>query len=90
MIVRLGQLQPNAILYFHMDIAPQKKAIPGLQQTYKKIIETIHVDFDELTAMTSEHSSSGPALHEMTPAITQFRLLQNLLLQQPMYHHNEI
>ncbi|GKE67678.1 retrovirus-related pol polyprotein from transposon TNT 1-94, partial [Tanacetum coccineum] len=25
--------------------------------------------FDELTAMASEHSSSGPALHEMTPAI---------------------
>ncbi|GKC42118.1 retrovirus-related pol polyprotein from transposon TNT 1-94 [Tanacetum coccineum] len=29
---------------------------------------TIHVDFDELTAMASEHSSSGPALHEMTPS----------------------
>ncbi|GJZ70625.1 retrovirus-related pol polyprotein from transposon TNT 1-94, partial [Tanacetum coccineum] len=24
--------------------------------------------FDELTAMASEHSSSGPALHEMNPA----------------------
>ncbi|GJT53483.1 retrovirus-related pol polyprotein from transposon TNT 1-94 [Tanacetum coccineum] len=31
------------------------------------IIEIIHVDFDELTSMTSELSSSGPALHEMTP-----------------------
>ncbi|GJX17200.1 putative ribonuclease H-like domain-containing protein [Tanacetum coccineum] len=27
-----------------------------------------NLDFDELTAMASEHSSSGPALHEMTPA----------------------
>ncbi|GJX10438.1 retrovirus-related pol polyprotein from transposon TNT 1-94 [Tanacetum coccineum] len=35
----------------------------------KRIIEIIHVDFDELTAMASEHSSLGPALHEMTPAI---------------------
>nr|GEX85804.1 hypothetical protein [Tanacetum cinerariifolium] len=35
----------------------------------RRIIETIHVDFDELTAMASEQSSSGPALHEMTPAI---------------------
>ncbi|GKC09578.1 retrovirus-related pol polyprotein from transposon TNT 1-94 [Tanacetum coccineum] len=26
------------------------------------------IDFDELIAMASEHSSSGPALHEMTPA----------------------
>nr|GFB17688.1 hypothetical protein [Tanacetum cinerariifolium] len=30
-------------------------------------METIHVDFDELTAMASEHRSSGPALNEMTP-----------------------
>nr|GEW89877.1 hypothetical protein [Tanacetum cinerariifolium] len=29
---------------------------------------TIHVDFDELTAMASEQSSSGPARHEMTLA----------------------
>ncbi|GJW00563.1 uncharacterized mitochondrial protein-like protein [Tanacetum coccineum] len=27
------------------------------------------IDFDKLTAMAFEHSSSGPALHEMTPAI---------------------
>nr|GEY59247.1 retrotransposon protein, putative, Ty1-copia subclass [Tanacetum cinerariifolium] len=34
----------------------------------RRIVETIHVDFDELTAKASEHHSSGPALHEMTPA----------------------
>ncbi|GJZ36217.1 retrovirus-related pol polyprotein from transposon TNT 1-94, partial [Tanacetum coccineum] len=34
---------------------------------YSRIIEPIHVDFDELTAMASEHSSSGPSLHEITP-----------------------
>ncbi|GJT33342.1 retrovirus-related pol polyprotein from transposon TNT 1-94 [Tanacetum coccineum] len=28
-----------------------------------------NLDFDELTAMASEHSSSGPALHEMTPEV---------------------
>ncbi|GKC43033.1 retrovirus-related pol polyprotein from transposon TNT 1-94 [Tanacetum coccineum] len=27
-----------------------------------------NLDFDKLTAMASEHNSSGPALHEMTPA----------------------
>nr|GFD61331.1 hypothetical protein [Tanacetum cinerariifolium] len=27
-----------------------------------------HVDFDELTAMAFEQSSSGPTLNEMTPA----------------------
>nr|GFC76976.1 hypothetical protein [Tanacetum cinerariifolium] len=30
-------------------------------------METIHVDFDKLTAMASEHRSSGPVLNEMTP-----------------------
>ncbi|GKE74586.1 retrovirus-related pol polyprotein from transposon TNT 1-94 [Tanacetum coccineum] len=40
-----------------------------------RIIETIHVDFDELTAMAFEHSSLGPALHEMTPATISSRLV---------------
>ncbi|GKD46986.1 hypothetical protein Tco_1271631, partial [Tanacetum coccineum] len=38
---------------------------------------TIHVDFDELTAMASEHSSSGPALHEMTPITISSGLVPN-------------
>ncbi|GKD18685.1 putative ribonuclease H-like domain-containing protein, partial [Tanacetum coccineum] len=33
--------------------------------------------FDELTAMASEHSSSGPALHEITPATISSRLVPN-------------
>ncbi|GKF86705.1 hypothetical protein Tco_0254532, partial [Tanacetum coccineum] len=33
--------------------------------------------FDELTAMAFEHSSSGPALHEMTPATISLRLAPN-------------
>ncbi|GJV97595.1 hypothetical protein Tco_1549172, partial [Tanacetum coccineum] len=36
-----------------------------------------HVDFDELTAMASEHSSSGPTLHEMTPATISSGLAPN-------------
>ncbi|GJW27138.1 retrovirus-related pol polyprotein from transposon TNT 1-94 [Tanacetum coccineum] len=35
------------------------------------------IDFDELTAMASEHSSSGPVLHEMTPAIISSGLVPN-------------
>ncbi|GJW35808.1 retrovirus-related pol polyprotein from transposon TNT 1-94 [Tanacetum coccineum] len=34
--------------------------------------------FDELTAMASEHSSSGSALHEMTPATISSGLVPNL------------
>ncbi|GJX97476.1 retrovirus-related pol polyprotein from transposon TNT 1-94 [Tanacetum coccineum] len=36
------------------------------------------IDFDKLTAMPSEHSSSGPALHEMTPATISSGLMPNL------------
>ncbi|GKE29099.1 hypothetical protein Tco_1444483 [Tanacetum coccineum] len=35
------------------------------------------IDFDELTAMASEHSSSGLALHEMTPATISSGLVPN-------------
>ncbi|GJX11069.1 retrovirus-related pol polyprotein from transposon TNT 1-94 [Tanacetum coccineum] len=36
-----------------------------------------NLDFDELAVMASEHSSSGPALHEMTPAIISSGLVPN-------------
>nr|GFC38543.1 hypothetical protein [Tanacetum cinerariifolium] len=41
-----------------------------------RIVETIHVDFDELTAMDFEQSSSRPALIEMTPATISSGLVQ--------------
>ncbi|GJX11918.1 retrovirus-related pol polyprotein from transposon TNT 1-94 [Tanacetum coccineum] len=37
----------------------------------------VDIDFDELTAMASEHSSSRPALHEMTPATISSGLMPN-------------
>ncbi|GKF47628.1 hypothetical protein Tco_0137430 [Tanacetum coccineum] len=43
----------------------------------RRIIETIHVDFDELTTMAFEHSSSRPVLHEMTPATISSGLVPN-------------
>ncbi|GJR77449.1 retrovirus-related pol polyprotein from transposon TNT 1-94 [Tanacetum coccineum] len=42
-----------------------------------RIIETIHVDFDELTVMASEHSSSEPVLHKMTPTTISSGLILN-------------
>ncbi|GKC01230.1 retrovirus-related pol polyprotein from transposon TNT 1-94, partial [Tanacetum coccineum] len=39
--------------------------------------------FDELTAMASKHSSSGPALHEMTPATISSGLVPNPPLSTP-------
>ncbi|GKE89532.1 retrovirus-related pol polyprotein from transposon TNT 1-94, partial [Tanacetum coccineum] len=53
--------------------APTKKSF----QIYNRRTRRIHIDFNELTAMASEHSSSGPALHEMTPAIISSGLVPN-------------
>nr|GEV88227.1 hypothetical protein [Tanacetum cinerariifolium] len=49
----------------------------------RQIIETIHVDFDELTAMASEHSSSGLILHEMTPVTICSGVVPNIPLSTP-------
>nr|GFB27203.1 hypothetical protein [Tanacetum cinerariifolium] len=48
----------------------------NLGKRTRRIVETIHVDFDELMAMASEQSSSGPALIEMTPATISLGLMQ--------------
>ncbi|GKC39572.1 hypothetical protein Tco_1051956 [Tanacetum coccineum] len=49
----------------------------------RKIIKTIHVTFDELTAMASEQLGSGPGLQSMTPATSSSGLVPNLIPQQP-------
>nr|GEV36958.1 hypothetical protein [Tanacetum cinerariifolium] len=64
----LGKLPPKADIGIFIGYAPTKKAFRIYNRRTRRIIETIHVDFDKLTAMASEQSSSVPALHEMTPA----------------------
>ncbi|GJU89996.1 retrovirus-related pol polyprotein from transposon TNT 1-94 [Tanacetum coccineum] len=73
----LGKLQPKADIGIFIGYAPTKKAFRIYNRRTRRIIETIHVDFDELTAMASEHSSSGPALHEMTPVSISSGLVPN-------------
>nr|GFB91286.1 hypothetical protein [Tanacetum cinerariifolium] len=63
----LGKLQPKADIGIFIGYAPTKKAFRIYNRRTRRIVETIHVDFDELTAMASEQRSSGPALNEMTP-----------------------
>nr|GEX18127.1 integrase, catalytic region, zinc finger, CCHC-type, peptidase aspartic, catalytic [Tanacetum cinerariifolium] len=64
-----GKLQPKADIGIFIGYAPTKKAFWIYNRHTRRIVETIHVDFDELTAIASEQSSSGPVLNEMTPAI---------------------
>ncbi|GKG32091.1 hypothetical protein Tco_0427041, partial [Tanacetum coccineum] len=63
--------------------APKKKAYRIYNRRTRRIIETCHVDFDELTAMSSEHISLEPTLHEMTPATPSSRLVPNPPSQAP-------
>nr|GFB88274.1 retrovirus-related Pol polyprotein from transposon TNT 1-94 [Tanacetum cinerariifolium] len=62
-----GKLQPKADIEIFIGYALTKKAFRIYNQHTRRIVETIHVDFDELTTMDSEQSSSGPVLNEMTP-----------------------
>nr|GEU54400.1 hypothetical protein [Tanacetum cinerariifolium] len=64
----LGKLQTKADIGIFIGYAPTKKAFRIYNRRTRRIVETIYVDFDEMMAMASEQSSSGPALHEMTPA----------------------
>ncbi|GKE82991.1 retrovirus-related pol polyprotein from transposon TNT 1-94 [Tanacetum coccineum] len=71
------KLQPKADIGIFIGYAPTKKAFQIYNRRTRRIIEIIHVDFDELTVMASEHSSSGPVLHEMTLATISSGLVPN-------------
>nr|GEW66173.1 uncharacterized mitochondrial protein AtMg00810-like [Tanacetum cinerariifolium] len=52
----LGKLQPKADIGIFIGYALTKKAFRIYNRCTRRIVETIHVDFDELTAMASEQS----------------------------------
>ncbi|GKA57084.1 retrovirus-related pol polyprotein from transposon TNT 1-94 [Tanacetum coccineum] len=64
----LGKLKAKVDVGIFIRYAPTKKACRIYNRRTRRIVEIIHVDFDELTTMASEQSSSGPALNEITPA----------------------
>ncbi|GKB62407.1 retrovirus-related pol polyprotein from transposon TNT 1-94, partial [Tanacetum coccineum] len=73
----LGKLQPKADIGIFIGYAPTKKAFRIYNRRTRRIIEMIHVDFDELIVMASEQSSSGSALHEMTSATISSEIVPN-------------
>ncbi|GKB86144.1 retrovirus-related pol polyprotein from transposon TNT 1-94 [Tanacetum coccineum] len=79
----LGKLDAKADIGIFVGYAPTKKAFRIYNKRTRKIIETIHVTFDELTTMASEQFSSGPGLHSMTPATSSSGLVPNPVSQQP-------
>nr|GFC96053.1 retrovirus-related Pol polyprotein from transposon TNT 1-94 [Tanacetum cinerariifolium] len=72
----LGKLQPKADIGIFIGYAPTKKAFRIYSRRTRRIVETIHVDFHELTAMASEQSSLGPVLNDTTPGTISSGLVQ--------------
>ncbi|GJU80164.1 uncharacterized mitochondrial protein-like protein [Tanacetum coccineum] len=79
----LGKLDAKADIGIFVGCAPAKKAFRIYNKRIQKIIDTIHVTFDELTAMASKQFSSGPGLYSMTPATSSSGLALNPIPQQP-------
>nr|GEW90936.1 hypothetical protein [Tanacetum cinerariifolium] len=79
-IENLGKLQPKAYIGIFIGYAPTKKTFRIYNRRTRRIVKTIHAEFNELTAMASEQSSSGPALNEMTPAT-----ISSGLMPKPFY-----
>nr|GFC53334.1 retrovirus-related Pol polyprotein from transposon TNT 1-94 [Tanacetum cinerariifolium] len=72
----IGKLQPKADIGIFIVYATTKKSLRIYNRCTRRIVETIHVDFDELTAMASEQSSSGPALNDMIPGTISSGIVQ--------------
>ncbi|GJW50038.1 retrovirus-related pol polyprotein from transposon TNT 1-94 [Tanacetum coccineum] len=79
----LGKLQAKADIGIFIEYEPKKKAYRIYNRRTWKIIKTIHVNFDKLTAMASEQFGSGPGLQVLTPATSSSGLVPNIIPQQP-------
>ncbi|GKG07860.1 retrovirus-related pol polyprotein from transposon TNT 1-94, partial [Tanacetum coccineum] len=73
----LGKFDAKAYIGIFVGYAPAKKAFRIYNRRTRIITETIHVMFNELTAMASEQFSSKPALQYMTPATSSTGLVSN-------------
>nr|GEZ37846.1 hypothetical protein [Tanacetum cinerariifolium] len=78
----IGKLDAKADIGIFVGYALVKKAFRVYNKRTHKIIETIHVTFDELTTMASEQFSSGSGLHSMTHATFSSGFVPNPVSQQ--------
>ncbi|GJR63932.1 retrovirus-related pol polyprotein from transposon TNT 1-94 [Tanacetum coccineum] len=79
----LGKLNAKADIGIFVRYTLAKKAFRIYNRSTQKIIETIHVTLDELTAMAFEQFGSGLGLQVLTPASSSSRLVPNIIPQQP-------
>ncbi|GJV34674.1 retrovirus-related pol polyprotein from transposon TNT 1-94 [Tanacetum coccineum] len=62
----LGKLKPKVDIRIFFGYSPSKKAYRIYNKRTRLIMETIHVQFDELTIMASEEHGLGPELQSLT------------------------
>nr|GEW44061.1 hypothetical protein [Tanacetum cinerariifolium] len=72
----LGKLKPKADVRIFVGNALAKKAYRIYNMQNRLIMETIHVEFNELTTMASEQYGLGPKLQLMTPSTINSGLMQ--------------
>ncbi|GJV79175.1 hypothetical protein Tco_1515045 [Tanacetum coccineum] len=74
----LGKLQPRADIGILLGYAPSRKGYRIYNKRTRQIMETIHVQFNELTEqMAPVQSSPGPAPNLLTPGPISSRLVPN-------------
>ncbi|GKD35343.1 retrovirus-related pol polyprotein from transposon TNT 1-94, partial [Tanacetum coccineum] len=74
----LGKLKAKADIGFFVGYAPNRKGYRIYNKRTRKIMETIHVTFDELTGQTAlVYSSPGPAPNLLTPRPISLGLVPN-------------
>ncbi|GKE16536.1 hypothetical protein Tco_1424113 [Tanacetum coccineum] len=69
LIVKIWELQAKADIGIFIGYAPKNKAYRIYNRRIRKIIETIHVNFDELTAMAFEQLGLGPELQSCVASL---------------------
>ncbi|GKF81809.1 retrovirus-related pol polyprotein from transposon TNT 1-94, partial [Tanacetum coccineum] len=79
----LSKLKPKADIGIFVGYAAAKKAFRIYNKRTRQIMETIHVTFDELTAIAFEQFSSGPAPQLMSPGTLSSGLVPNPIPQPP-------
>nr|GEW43321.1 retrovirus-related Pol polyprotein from transposon TNT 1-94 [Tanacetum cinerariifolium] len=80
----LGKLQPTADIRIFVGYAPSRKGYRIYKKRTRRIMETIHVQFDELTEpMAPMHLSTGPAPIFLTPGQISSGLVPNSVPAAP-------
>ncbi|GJZ01997.1 integrase, catalytic region, zinc finger, CCHC-type containing protein [Tanacetum coccineum] len=80
----LGKLQPTADIGIFVGYAPSRKGYRIYNKRTRRIMETIHVQFDELSEpMAPVQLSTGPAPTFLTPGQISLGLVPNLVPATP-------